>query len=205
MHLHLSAAAVRDCALLIYRSFFSLPHAKSLEDFCGPFRSTGSSRTLDLGCGKTPKNPFHATEMYGTDIDFGIDEGNRILRCDLGVERLPFPDDHFDFVTAFDLIEHIPRLVYIDGKRNYSFIQLVNEIHRVLKPGGIFLSDTPAYPKLSALTDPTHVNLITIDTFDFYFCEPRVWAGRYGFLGKFTLIKQAWSADNLLTMMGKSA
>ena len=132
---------------------------------------------------------------------FGIDESANILACDLGVERLPFPDMHFDYVTAFDLLEHIPRLIYIGEKRSYPFIALMNEAHRVLKPGGLFLSDTPAYPRLSAFTDPTHVNIITDQTFRMYFCQPYTWAGRYGFEGRFELLAQAWSEDNLLSLL----
>lgn len=194
---------IKQAGLTIYRSFFSIPYARSLDSFCRPHLSRDGShcKTLDLGCGKTPKNPFQAEDLFGIDVDYGLDESRNILRCDLGMEPLPFPDRHFDFVTAFDLLEHIPRLMYRGRERHYPFIYLMSEVYRVLKVKGIFLSDTPAFPRFSSFADPTHVNTITAETFRMYFCSPHVWAERYGFEGRFGLVRQAWYRENLLTLM----
>ncbi len=200
----ISIYSIKSLFLSIYRSHFALPWIKSSEIFCSEFKNRGSEKlALDLGCGVTPKNPFFATTLYGVDVDYGVDKDKNIYPCDLGVEPLPFDDNYFDYITAFDLLEHIPRLIYVDGKRIYSFIYLMSEINRVLKPGGLFLSDTPAYPRYSSYTDPTHVNIITAYTFNQYFCSPYNWAGRYGFRGKFKLVKQNWCKENLLTLLSK--
>ena len=203
--MYISLRAVKLFFLTIYRSYFSLPFSKSSSHFCADFKNKKLEgvKTLDLGCGMTPRNPFGANELYGVDVNYGVDESIKIFPCDLGVEKLPFPDNFFDYVTAFDLLEHIPRLIYIDGKRIYSFIYLMSEIHRVLKPNGLFLSDTPAYPRISSFIDPTHVNTIAVDTFKFYFCSPYSWAQRYGFHGSFKLIKESWCCENLLTLISK--
>ena len=194
----------KAAAAALYKSYFSLPHVKGYETLCTPYKSAlGGTRTLDLGCGKTPKNPFHAGELYGIDVDWGIDDTKKIVPCDLGVEPIPFDDGYFDYVTAFDLIEHIPRLIYKGELRLYPFIYLMSEVSRILKTGGIFLSDTPALPRAAAHVDPTHVNAITIDTFKSYFCQPMNWATRYGFTGNFALQTQAWCGDNLITIMRK--
>ena len=73
----------------------------------------------------------------------------------------------------------------------------MNEIHRILKPGGLFLHVTPAYPSKEVFQDPTHVNFITEDTFPNYFCSPNNWASDlgYGFKGEFDLINQKWIDD----------
>ena len=70
----------------------------------------------------------------------------------------------------------------------------MNEIHRILKPEGLFLHSTPCYPATQAFQDPTHVNLISEDTFPIYFCRPTLSAKElgYGFYGAFELITQNW-------------
>lgn len=150
------------------------------------------SKSLDLGCGPTPRNPYNATEAYGVDInDVGFDF---VKKADLAIEPIPFETSSMDFITAFDFIEHVPRLVYINGERRSSFIELMNEIWRVLKPGGIFRAHTPAYPHPEAFIDPTHVNYITEGTVR-YFCENSgltEFGKMYGFNGSFQALNVQW-------------
>ena len=150
------------------------------------------SKTLDLGCGINPKNPFNAKKTYGIDIRDDLDES--IKSADLSIDNIPFEDSFFDYVTAFDFLEHIPRSNFYKKKTIYPFLNIMNEIHRVLKPGGYFLHSTPAFPSQEAFMDPTHVNIITEDTFPNYFCRPKLWAKEfgYGFQGDFKLINQGW-------------
>ena len=79
-----------------------------------------------------------------------------------------------DVVTAFNFVEHVPRCLYTQHTTIFPFVNLMNEIHRVLKPGGFFYSHTPAFPSLEAFTDPTHLNIITEYTFKDYFCRPHL-------------------------------
>ncbi len=160
----------------------------------------GRSIALDLGCGANPKNPFSAEILYGIDIRDDISKN--IIRADLVLEPIPFPDNAFDYVTAFDFIEHVPRIIYTPSRRN-PFIEVMNEIWRVLKPGGKFLSITPAYPHHAAFRDPTHVNIITEETFPMYFDSVRRWAAMYGFRGAFEIEGQSWNGPHLHTLMRK--
>lgn len=144
--------------------------------------------SLDLGCGKDPKNPFGALRVFG--VDLLENEELSIRKADLAIEAIPFDDQSFDFISAFDFIEHIPRVVYMP-ERKFPFVELMNEIFRVLKPGGHFLSFTPAYPVIDAFSDPTHVNIITENTFPVYFCNG-FGASIYGFSGGFELVQQKW-------------
>lgn len=148
-------------------------------------------KSLDLGCGNNPKNPFNAEELYG--IDIANSKNTKYFKTvDLNINPIPFPDNHFDYVTAFDFIEHIPRIIYVDGKIRNCFVEVMNEIWRVLKPGGTFLACTPYidHPE-AAFSDPTHVNFITKKTVD-YFTKDADSLGRlYGFNGNFKLIIQA--------------
>lgn len=158
------------------------------------------TKTLDLGCGPDPNNPYQADEVYGVDIREGI--GPNIAAADLAIAPIPFEDGMFDYVTAFQFIEHVPRVIYVPERRN-PFVLLMNEIHRVLKVGGVFLSVTPAYPHNAAFQDPTHVNIITEDTFPCYFDDQRRWAKIYGYTGYLRILKQEWMGANLVTQMQK--
>ena len=61
------------------------------------------------------------------------------------------PDNHFDFVVSFQVIEHIKK----DG-------DYVKEIHRVLKKGGKFIVTTPN-KKMSLTRNPWHIREYTVD------------------------------------------
>ncbi|MFP5392252.1 MAG: class I SAM-dependent methyltransferase [Gammaproteobacteria bacterium] len=158
------------------------------------------SKSLDLGCGAQPRNLYNADELYGVDVK-DIPEAN-VKRADLVIEAIPFDSDMFEFVTAYDFLEHIPPLVYAPARRN-AFIELMNEIYRVLKMDGTFLSFTPAYPHVELFRDPTHVNFITEQTFPLYFDHENRWATAYGFKGSFKIVNQEWRGPHLLTIMQK--
>lgn len=129
------------------------------------YRNLSMRRSLDLGCGVSPNNIYSADDLYGIDLSpRALKEGVEIRAVDLTFEPIPWPCDFFDVITAFDFIEHVPRLAFIPERR-YPFINLMNEIWRCLKPDGIFHSLTSAYPAKRAFQDPTHVNIITEDTF----------------------------------------
>ena len=157
-------------------------------------------KTLDIGCGKNPRNPFGSDLVYGVDLSADLD--NRISAADLVSEPIPFSTAEFDFVTAFDFLEHIPRVAYLPA-RAFPFVNLMNEIWRVLKPGGLFLSVTPAYPFLSAFDDPTHVNFITINTFPKYFDNRFRYAAIYGFRGSFEVLGQGLKSEHLVSVLRK--
>jgi SAM-dependent methyltransferase len=159
------------------------------------------TKSLDLGCGANPKNLFNAQEVYGIDIREDLDRN--VIKADLSIEPIPFADDTFDFVTAHDFIEHIPRIIYNPERRN-PFICLMNEIWRVLKPSGRFLSVTPAYPHPAAFWDPTHVNIITEQTYPLYFDDKNIWAKMYGFTGAFTIESQSWNGAHLVSVLVKT-
>ena len=154
--------------------------------------------TLDLGCGTRIANPFNVKCLYG--IDIRLNTNPNIKAADLNVEPIPFPDNYFDCVSAYDFIEHVPRLIYCPQRR-FPFIELMNQIFRVLRPGAFFVSNTPAYPDPKAFQDPTHVNIITEKTFEYYFCHPSLWARMYGFDGQFLLASQSWEDGKLQTIM----
>ena len=177
-----------------------------------------NTTSLDLGCGPSPRNHFSADIVYGVDLKQNPELN--IFPADLAIDPIPFEDSFFDFVTAHDFIEHIPRLMYLPEKcdsfsgrlknffdpklvRRNSFVELMNEVWRVLKPGGKFYSHTPAYPHLEVFWDPTHVNYITEQTFLVYFDDVHGWGKPYGFKGSFKVVSQEWQGPHLNTVLIK--
>ena len=74
-------------------------------------------------------------------------------------EGLPFDDNSVDVVRAMDFLEHIPI-----GK----VVPLMDEIWRVLKPGGVLESITPSTDGRGAFQDPTHKSFWNANSWAYY-------------------------------------
>jgi SAM-dependent methyltransferase len=146
-----------------------------------------TTRHLDLGCGAVPRNPYGRDELCGVDLS-GAPGSGLIRRANLVTQRIPFDDDSFESVSAYDFLEHVPRVFpTADGAgTRFPFIELMNDIWRVLKHDGLLYAVTPVYPSKAAFLDPTHVNIMTADTHT-YFTRPQRAAAMYGFTGDFTV------------------
>lgn len=155
---------------------------------------TSLDRHLDLGCGKFPRNPYERGTLCGIDVrPAGPDAVHEHRVANLSLEPIPYPDSSFASVSAFDFIEHVPRLLAtVDGRdTTFPFINLMSEVWRVLEPGGRFYALTPAFPHPHAFTDPTHVNFITNKTHEYFTGEAPL--GRmYGFRGQFRALRVEW-------------
>jgi len=64
--------------------------------------------------------------------------------------RFPFPDNHFDEIRAFHILEHI---------RTEKKTFVMYEVWRILRPGGMVEIEMPTYPFPEAVMDPTHLSL----------------------------------------------
>lgn len=185
--------------------FDGLERVWSIAEFVAPYhsenRGLSEARLLDIGCGTKPTNLFGARQFHG--IDIREDAERNIRYADLVVEPIPYPDSYFDYVFAGDFIEHVPRMVYLPARR-FPFVELMNEIYRVLKPEGIFFSRTPVFPFTPAFRDPTHVNIITHETFPIYFDDKTRAAAMYGFKGSFRILKQGIRPPHLLSLLQKT-
>jgi SAM-dependent methyltransferase len=153
------------------------------------------STHLDLGSGSRPANPFKADKLIASDIQpISKQEYDsfRFIQIE-DISKIPLPNESLDSISAFDLLEHIPRdWPRNDGGIRHPFIELMNEISRVLKPGGVFLAVTPAYPSAAAFQDPTHVNIISKETIHYF--DEKAWARElgYGYQGNLDLVHQSW-------------
>ena len=69
----------------------------------------------------------------------------------------PWPDSSVEAVLALDVFEHLP------SKRH-----TMNELWRVLQPGGMATVEVPTLPGVGACCDPTHVSLWSAGDFEYY-------------------------------------
>lgn len=161
---------------------------------------TGGGTALDLASGPKPRNPFLAQEIFGVDIR--ANETNNVIFSDISQGNLPFPDNKFDFISAYDVLEHIPRMSLHHDETVFPLILLMNEIFRVLKPNGIFFCIQPCYPFKEAFQDPTHVNIMTEDTMHLYFCEPS-WVRIYGHDESFVMLEEGWYGSKYFSFLKK--
>lgn len=99
-------------------------------------------KMLDVGCGRGGLTRYVSavlgiSEIHGIDIDekrldVARNRGIIVHKIDVNTEMFPFPDQYFDLVTSFGVIEH---LVYYDN--------LIREAYRVLKKNGFFILSMP--------------------------------------------------------------
>ncbi len=105
-------------------------------------------KTLDIGCGRN-KLPgavgLDCVQLPGVDIV-----------CDLN-EPLPFGNGEFEVVYSNQVLEHVP-----------DMIGLVEEIHRVLEPGGLMVAHVPYFRSSWAAVDPTHIRNFTLNSLDYF-------------------------------------
>lgn len=179
------------------------PNIKTLNDVYSEYKIFDKkTKSCDLGCGFEPSNGFNADEIYGIDLYEKPD--SKIFKCRMGFEKLPFADGSMDYLIASNILEHIPRISSKSNSDHYPFIYLMNECHRILAPGGRFLSITPMYPFPAAFQDPTHVNFITSSTFDLYFSKNKLpIASHYGVTTDFDIIYKATFGQALVAIMTK--
>ncbi len=95
--------------------------------------------------------------------------------------KWPWPDSAVDEVRAHDLFEHLP-----------DRIQTMNELHRVLRPGGTAVIEVPSAVKGSGYAqDPTHRTPWAMNSFQYFragsFAHQRL-ARSYGITAAFNVL-----------------
>lgn len=106
-------------------------------------------KILHLGCGSAKLKG-----AVGIDID---PRSQADVIHDLDKFPYPFKANEFDQVFAEHVIEHLDNIP-----------KVMEEVHRLLKPGGKFIIRGPHFSSADMFTDPTHKHFMTSRTFDYF-------------------------------------
>lgn len=132
-------------------------HKKWREDTMSRMNVKKGSSSLDVCCGTAdwtismgealgPTGRAVGLDFSQNMLNVGIDKTKEIPQIELlhgNAMELPFPDDTFDYVTIGFGLRNVP-----------DYMQVLREIERVLKPGGMFVcletsqSEMPIYKQL---------------------------------------------------------
>jgi ubiquinone/menaquinone biosynthesis C-methylase UbiE len=103
-----------------------------------------TGRLLDAGCGtgnetvelrqQAPRLRIHGVDLSRAALAIAAsrpETGTATFSCS-ALERLPFPDGAFDYISSHEVVEHVEDPAVV-----------LREFHRVLKPGGVCVIATP--------------------------------------------------------------
>lgn len=152
---------------------------------------------LDIGCGANKQPGF-----VGLDIQElpGVD-----IVHDFYVMPWPLPDTCAIRAIASHIVEHIPPVAVGPNGTRFLFIEFMNEVWRILKPGGQFALALPYWLSPGFAQDPTHCNPCNENTWSYFdpehhdgllygFYRPRPWKVEH----------LSWNVDgNMEVMMRK--
>jgi hypothetical protein len=129
------------------------------------------NKILLLGCG-------HSRALHLCPIARDPEEPIELVTLDINAEckpdmvfdlmslcwsgHLPFSDNWFDEIHAYEVLEHLGQ------QGDYiAFFNEFTEYHRILKPGGFFFGSTPLPTSPWLWGDPGHTRYIGLETFIF--------------------------------------
>jgi SAM-dependent methyltransferase len=100
---------------------------------------------VDLGCGDQ--------RQYPTNLGVDLRRTPEVAAVADVSRPLPFRGASVDRIFAVHVLEHL-----------IDFLPLVDECHRVLRPGGVLHVLSPWWKHVNAVADPTHMRLIDTQT-----------------------------------------
>jgi len=106
---------------------------------------------LNIGCGYKKKKGWVNLDKF--------EELKPDVVHNLNNAPYPFEDCQFTEILADNVLEHVE-----------DIITCMNELHRIMKPGGILEIIVPKFPSFGAIVDPTHIRFFIEETF-FYFID----------------------------------
>ena len=137
------------------------------RDRTGELRAadSGPYRELLIGCGASrvkrlsADNDPHWKQL--TTLDINPEHAPDVV-WDLTETRLPFDDDSFDEIHAYEVLEHT------GGQGDYKFFfAQFSDFWRILKPGGLLVGTSPAFDSPWAWGDPSHTRIVNRESLTF--------------------------------------
>jgi len=110
------------------------------------------NKVLDLGCGNRKR-----AGSIGLDIN---PRTNADVVHDLNSFPYPLPDSEFDGIYVDNVLEHLE-----------DVIKVLEELHRIAKPGALVKIVVPYFRARWAYIDPTHRHFFTVESLSYF--DPR--------------------------------
>ena len=104
-------------------------------------KRTENKKKLNLGCGKSIKKGW-------VNLDINEEEGIDVVH-DLNILPLPFDIETFECILCENVLEHI------------NYLPLMNDLHRILKKGGVLIIRVPHFTSKSNYADPSHIHFFS--------------------------------------------
>lgn len=114
-------------------------------------------RELLIGCGSRRIKKIAVKGNKDFDDVVTLDSNpshNPDIGHNLKNHPLPFKDNEFDEIHAYDVLEHLAS----QGDYEFFFREF-SEYWRILKPGGFFCASVPSTKSIWALGDPSHTRI----------------------------------------------
>jgi SAM-dependent methyltransferase len=124
-----------------------------------------SRRELLIGCGSRRDKLMQVNGQAEWDelttLDINPDHKPHVV-WDLMKLPLPFENDAFDEIHAYEVLEHTGQ----QGDYKFFFAQF-SEFWRILKPKGVLFATVPARDSIWAWGDPSHTRIISQESLVF--------------------------------------
>lgn len=137
-------------------------------------------RRLNVGCGRNVLPQWinlDRVALPGVDVVADLAAG--------AAAALPFADDSINEFLLQHVLEHIREP-----------LPLMQELHRIARPGAVAIVRTPYGSSDDAWEDPTHVRPYFLGSFG-YFGQPLYWRADYGYRGD-------WAVERIVLLIPRS-